>query len=126
MSKVYIPQVPMRFDAQAGQLVPKFDTLRQAQEFGELVVLIDQPMALAGRNECVDKIVTGLKDYGDGDFFLPMGSHFFMLIAAICIASKVDRINILEWNQRDQQYRRTEQKIKMMIGNPIPNRSIRR
>lgn len=108
MSRVFIPQVPMRFDPGVGSLVPKFDTLNAAKEYGELIVLIDQPMALSSRPECIAKITKGLMDYGEGDFFLPMGSHFFMMIAAICIANKTSRMHILEWNQRDQAYRRTQ------------------
>lgn len=114
MSRVFIPQVPMKFDPGAGMLVPKFDTLNAAKEYGELVVLIDQTMALSGRPDCIDKICRGLSDYVEGDFFLPMGSHFFMMIAAICIANKTTAINILEWNQRDQSYRRTEVKTSQL------------
>jgi len=46
-----------------------------------------------------------LADFKDSDFFLPMGSHFFMMVAAM-VLSRRDTVQILEWNGRDAQYRK--------------------
>lgn len=114
MNRVFIPQVPMRLDPNHG-MVPKFDTLEQARKFGRLVVLIDTPMSYANRPECMEKIKNGLLDYGPQDLFLPMGSHFFMMVAAIIISKTVNSLNILEWNGRDQQYRKSVIDVKALM-----------
>lgn len=110
-SRVFIPQVPMKFDPNAGGMVPKFDTLSEAKQFGKLVVLIDSPLSFASRQECTDKIRSGLSDYNNDDYFLPMGSHYFMMLAAIIISNKVNVLRILEWDSRYRQYSKTETAI---------------
>lgn len=101
----------MRFDEGQGCMVAKFDTLASAKDYGDLRVLVDSSLATSTRQDCIDKIVIGLADYNDDDFFLPMGSHYFMMIAAVVISRKVQMINTLEWNGREKQYRRSLTKL---------------
>lgn len=102
--RVFIPQVPMRIDPRSDKMAPKFDTLEEASEFGDLVILVDQKLAFAGRSQCIAKIAYELRDYDAYDLFLPMGSHYFMMVAAIIISNKVNAINMLEWSSRDRKY----------------------
>ena len=111
--RVFIPHVPMKFDPNVG-MVPKFDTLQDASDYGELIVLIDAKMAIAGRPECLAKLKHGLKNFSPEDFFLPMGSHYFMMMSAIIIASKVDDIQILEWSTRERCYKVTRTSLNGM------------
>lgn len=104
--KVFIPHVPMKFDPNIG-MTPKFDTLHEASDYGELIVLIDSKMAISSREDCLSRIKIGLRDYNDDDFFLPMGSHYFMMVSAIVISTKVDTLQVLEWSARERCYKLT-------------------
>lgn len=110
--RVFIPQIPMKMELGTSRLVPKFDTLDAAKEYGDLVVLVEHHLAFAGRKECIDKIVYELRDYHEDDYFLAMGSQFFMMIAVIVLSSKVSKINMLEWSSRERQYTRSTVDVK--------------
>lgn len=103
--RVFIPQVPTRFDPDKGKTVPKFDTLQQAEKFGKLVVLLDKNSDVWDPNSCMAKLRLGLKDFAESDFLLPMGSHHFMMWSAIAIARMgVRRLQTLQWHSRNNEY----------------------
>lgn len=112
--RVFVPQIPMKMELGTSRLVPKFDTLDAAKEYGDLVVLVEHHLAFAGRKECIDKIVYELRDYRDDDYFLAMGSQFFMMIAAIVISNRVPHVNMLEWSSRERQYIRSTVDVKQL------------
>ena len=95
----------MVFNKEQYRTVPKFDTLRHAREFGELVVLLDRNSDVWDPNSCMDKLRLGLKDFSESDFLLPMGSHHFMMWSAIVIAQLgIRRLQTLQWHSRNNEY----------------------
>lgn len=113
--RVFVPQIPMMTEPGTARLVPKFNTLEAIKPYGDLVVLVEQHLAFAGRKDCIDKIVYELRDYRDDDYFLPMGSQFFMMIAAIVISNKVNEIQMLEWSSRERQYTKSITNVGQLI-----------
>jgi len=103
--KVYIPQVPMVYDRDKRQTVPKFDTLEQAREFGDLVILLDKNNDVWNPDACIEKLKKGLKNFTAHDYLCPMGSHHFMMWSAmILMAQRINPLQTLQWHSRNGEY----------------------
>jgi hypothetical protein len=104
--RVYIPQVPTRYDPVLRRTVPKFESFDKAQEYGELVILLDRNSDVWDSDACIAKLTEGLSEFDyKKDFLLPMGSHHFMLwTAMILAASKIPNLQTLQWHSRNNEY----------------------
>lgn len=112
MSKVYIPQVPQHFDTAAGKMVTRFNTLDQAEKFGELVILLDRNDDVWNPDAVLAKLERQMRSFRDTDFILPMGSYPFMMWVGMIAMSKVnDYVQHLQWHQRERSYRVVKTKV---------------
>lgn len=105
-ARVYVPQIPTRYDPELRRTVPKFDTFKHAEEFGELVILLDRNNDVWDSDACIAKLQEGLLafDYKT-DFLLPMGSHHFQIWAAMILtAMKIPTLQTLQWHSRNNEY----------------------
>lgn len=102
--RVFIPQVPTRFDPLQHRTVPKFDSMDQAKVFGDLVILLDRNNDVWDPQSCIAKLRRGLIDFNwEKDFLLPMGSHHFMMWSAMLL-SRSPKLNTLQWHSRNNEY----------------------
>ena len=103
--RVFIPQVPTRFDPVLHRTVPKFDSLQYADKFGELVVLLDRNNDVWDPAACIAKLRLGLESFKSSDFLLPMGSHHFQIWTAMVLATrKINPLQTLQWHSRNEEY----------------------
>ena len=109
-SRVFIPQVPSRFDKSTGLWIPSMD-LSAAQLFGDPVHLMP-PEAHSNRLP-MEAIIAVLKEkmetFGRADFLLCCGAPAISHAAAIIASQKCDgRIRILEWDKFQRGYKAIE------------------
>lgn len=104
--KVFIPQVPQHFDDTKQKMVTRFDTLDQAEKFGELVILLDRNDDVWNPDAVLAKLERQMRGFKDTDYILPMGSYPFMMwTAMIAMSSVKNYMQHLQWHQREKSYR---------------------
>lgn len=112
MSRVFIPQVPQHFDDTAGKMVTRFNTLDQAEKFGELVILLDRNDDVWNPDAVLAKIERQMRGFKDTDYILPMGSYAFMMWTTMVATSHAaDYLQHLQWHQREKNYRVIKTKV---------------
>lgn len=97
---VYVPQEVM-YKNERDMMVPKFN-IYQAEEFGEIKVLLPYGNVSMAPQPMVAKLRQQLKNFNDGDFILPMGDPA-VIGAAIAIAADFNqgRVQLLKWRGRN-------------------------
>lgn len=86
-------------------MVQKFNTLDKAEAFGKVIVMMDRNDDVWNPQSCVAKLKRIMRTFSDEDYLLPMGSHHFMMWAAIVAASKIkNELQSLQWNMRNENY----------------------
>lgn len=111
-TRVYIPQVPQHFDESQGKMVTRFNTLDQAEQFGELVILLDRNDDVWNPDAVLAKLERAMRTFNDDDYILPMGSYPFMMWTAMVAMSKArNYVQHLQWHQREKNYRVITTKI---------------
>lgn len=106
--RVFVPQIPTRYDTALRRTVPKFEGLDKAERFGELVVLLDRNNDVWDPAACILKLSKGLLTFSESDFLLPMGSHHFMMWTAMVLTSRkanpIRTLQTLQWHSRNEEY----------------------
>lgn len=105
MSRVFIPQVPMKIDKETSRVEQRFNTLDKLAPFGEVVVLMDRNDDVWNPDACLAKLRRGLRSFGEEDYFLAMGNHLFCIWAAIIASESVDVMQNLQWSPREGCYK---------------------
>ena len=105
--RVFIPQVPARFDKATGLWIPSVD-LSAAQLFGDTVHLLP-PDAHSNRlpmSSIISVLTEKLADFSRADFLVCCGSPAISHAAAI-IASQRNggQLRILEWDKFQRGYK---------------------
>lgn len=114
MPRVFIPNVPTRFDPLMEDRVPSLD-LRKATEFGTLVELSDRVTRVT--THTVDWLASQIKerieaaDYDQDDFLICVGDPALIGAAFHYIGSRWGRINLLRWDKIQNEYQLLEIKL---------------
>lgn len=106
MPRVFIPQVPSRYDAGAGQRVPSVN-LRPAAEFGELVPMLPSigMEAMLSPQPVTNKMKAALSDFTDQDFLLCLGDPTAIGIAfALAARANNGKVRVLKWLKQERRY----------------------
>lgn len=109
MSKVYVPNIPTRYDPITEGRVSAIN-LEPATKFGELVQLVpsDTDLSNDGISNALDLLGETLKDYGPDDFVLSAGDPI-LIAAAICYASDAaGDVKVLRWDRNNRRYQLLE------------------
>jgi hypothetical protein len=102
MSRVFVVTEPITYNN--GIPVPLFD-ISPAREFGEIVVLSEHNQSMAASVPMVRMLREKMKDFGDGDYILPVGDPVVIATVA-AIASDLNHgyFQMLKWNKRMRTY----------------------
>lgn len=100
--RVYVVQAQTRRN-DAGQTIPKFD-LSDAEDFGELVTLLDGRASPFKLGPVSDSLSHGLKDIQNQDFLLLVGNPVFIGLATAIASELVDSLRFLVWSGKEQRY----------------------
>lgn len=108
MSRVYIPQMPLR--KVEGQLVPAYD-VSSAGEHGELVELVGSSAKPWDKSVIYD-IAQKLENSSPDDFILMVGSPVMCAIAVGIMADMNDGlVKMLQWHGYEQRYNLVEVRL---------------
>ena len=98
--KVYIPQLPTRYDRATDTRVPSID-LNKAALFGELTVITVQPTPMEDAMEQIQAVAGSITP---DDLILAVGD-VALLVATAAIACRATGIaRILRWDKQKQDY----------------------
>ncbi len=105
MVKVYVVQQQFYLDRETGRSSPRFTTLDQVKEFGEIVELLNPSQTPFKTIEAIEELHRGLGGILVDDFLLPIGNST-LVSWAVAIASYYleGKIKILQWSVRDKKY----------------------
>ena len=101
---VYAVQEPMRRDHASGEMVPAVD-LRPAGQWGAIDILLPSSMHMVNTAPAVRTLRSKLRDFGDEDYILAVGSPG-AIGAAVAVAANMNRgrVKMLQWEKREKGY----------------------
>lgn len=105
--RVFVTQRPTRRDPATGDIVVTHD-LTPAAHWGELVYLLrDNENPFRDPDGTVEVIRAALNHHQVGfqDYLLLLGSPILIAVTAALVADRIGGLNMLQWNNRDQNYR---------------------
>ncbi|MGZ8364801.1 MAG: hypothetical protein ACXWWG_00650 [Nitrospira sp.] len=83
--------------------MPKYD-LTPAEDYGELVYLLDSTASQHRPHAVRNALVERLQSFTERDYLLPIGNPLFIGMASIVAAEFSPSIKFLLWSGRDNQY----------------------
>ena len=101
--KVYVPNLPMRWDAATRKRVPSFD-INAAAKFGEIVVMSEGSSNGETINRTIQAVQRKAEEITDNDLVLLMGD---VVVTAACLALVCDnnaKVNVLRWDKKKRVY----------------------
>ena len=104
MNKVYVPQVPSRYDQDIQSWVPTVN-LDPAKAFGKIEILLP-PEAGRMPPESLHKILLkGMEDITEDDWLLATGDPIITAIVTTIAVQKLDGLlRLLRWDKRAKTY----------------------
>lgn len=108
MTRVFVPQVPSRFDATLNAWLPTVN-LKPAERYGELVVMLPPHANRLGTAPLVTALRERMVTFGEDDWLVALGDPS-LIAAAACIAARRcgGRLRLLKWDRIASQYITTE------------------
>jgi len=106
MPKVFIPQLPTRFDKATGQRIPTIDT-NPAAKFGELVQMFG-PDVPKGKALAALSSADGAPAIGPGDSVLAVGDVALLAVVLVKAIERNGRATLLRWDSESKTYRPEE------------------
>ena len=110
-AKVFVPQVPSRYDSDIGRWVPTVN-LDPAKAFGELDVLLPPEAGRMPAEELVGILTGALENITERDWLLATGDPAVMAIAMTIAVRNLDGLlRILRWDKRSRSYEALEVRL---------------
>jgi len=104
IGKVFVPQVPSRYDISIERWVPTVN-LTPAAEFGELEILLPPEAGRMEPKEIQSVLSKKLENITENDWLLATGDPVVIGITAAIAASRLyGHLRILRWNKRQKNY----------------------
>lgn len=100
---VYVVQKQMRWDADRGELVPRFD-LEPARIFGDIEYLLSPNAAPFNPGPILEELREKLHGFSDDDHLLLIGNPCLIGFAVAVAADCNGRVNLLQWSGKDRRY----------------------
>ena len=99
MPKVFIPQMPSKFDHSTNLWIPTVN-INPARRFGELITLMPPAASRNSIEVCAAALEAGMADYGHEDCLVALGDPTLYAVAA-CIAVRKARglLRMLKWDR---------------------------
>jgi len=101
MPKVFIPQLPTRFDKATGKRVPTIDT-NPASVWGEVVVVYSDEVSVDIAISSVK--AEGVADIGRDDYIMAVGDIALLVNIVIAALGQNGRARLLRWQNNSNSY----------------------
>lgn len=104
MPKVYVPQVPSKYDTATKLWVPSVN-LDNAKQYGEILVMLPPNANRLHINPLITALREQMKDFGPEDYIVAVGDPS-LIAAASCIAVRRTNglLRILKWDRLSSSY----------------------
>ena len=104
MSKVYVPQVPSRYETTIDSWVPTVN-LDPAKAFGEISILLPPEAGRMAPKALQEILLKGLENITKDDWLLATGDPIITAIANAIAVQKLDGLlRLLRWDKRAKAY----------------------
>jgi hypothetical protein len=107
MSKVFIPQLPTRFDKATGARVPSID-VNPASQFGDLVMMFSD---IATRSAAIANVEWATQAILPDDYILAVGDVALLALTIVHTLRRNGRATLLRWDNDFREYRTEELKV---------------
>lgn len=104
MSRVFVPQVPSRFDVSVQLWVPTVN-LSPAEQYGEVVIMLPPDAARLHVAPLVTAMRERMEDFTEQDYIVAVGDPSLIAAAAVIATHKAHgKLRILKWDRMRAQY----------------------
>lgn len=110
MSRVFIPQVPSRFDNKINSWVPTVN-LDPAKDFGELKIMLPPEASRLKIDDIVRLLKKAMADYNGDDYVLALGDPMIIAIASAIADRAVSPLRVLRWDKISRSYQALEAQL---------------
>lgn len=110
MPRVFIPQIPSRFDRGINSWVPTV-SVDAAKEFGEIVVMLPPEASRLDANSIVTLLKTAMTNFGEDDYILALGNPMAIAIVAALADRASSPLRLLQWDKQTRRYQLIEATI---------------
>lgn len=105
MARVYVTQLPNRFDSATRALVPSVN-IAPATEFGEIVVMFPPRAPFFHTGELLKQLALHLESYNfdGGDCIVLLGDTTLMAAASAYLGKRFGKFKLLRWDRNLGRY----------------------
>lgn len=103
MSKVFIPQVPSRYDSRLGTWLPTVN-VQPAERFGEVNIMLPPEASRLETPSIVAALKRMMKDYGPDDYVVALGDPMIIAIASVLAERAAGTLRLLRWDRNTREY----------------------
>lgn len=103
MSRVFVPQVPSRYDVSASAWMPTVN-IDPAKKFGELKVMLPPEASRLELSSIVSMLKRMMTDFGPDDYVLALGDPMIISLAAVIAERAAGHLRLLKWDRMSRQY----------------------
>ncbi len=105
MKKVYVTQIPHRFDRDTRKFTPSVN-ISSAEEHGEVVVMLEPTASFHATEDITRQLRDKLKDYDyeAGDSIVFLGDPAIIALACAILSHKFGRFTLLKWDRSLMRY----------------------
>lgn len=107
MPKVYIPQVPSRFDAATRLWVPSVN-LQPAERYGEICIALPPNANRLHTAPLTQALKEAMKDITAEDYIVAVGDPSLIAAASVIAWRKTGKLRILKWDRMSSAYLNVE------------------
>jgi len=100
MRKVFIPQLPTRFDKATNTRVPSIDT-NPAAAFGELVTMYDSAVT---KGEAITDLRENGVAIGPDDYIMAVGDITLLVAVTMAAVKRNGKATLLRWSNAQNNY----------------------
>ncbi len=103
MPKVYLPQMPSRYDAKLRCWIPTIN-IEPAKQFGDVEVVMPPDAGRLGTDAMADAVMEAMQHFKEEDYLVGVGDPVIISLCAIAAADNVERIKFLRWDRMSGTY----------------------
>lgn len=104
MPKVYVPQVPSRFDTSVGMWVPSVN-MSPAARYGDMCIMLPPDANRLHVAPLVAAMKEQMKDFTEDDYIVAVGDPSLIAAAAVIATRKASGVlRILKWDRIRAEY----------------------
>lgn len=107
MSKVFLPQLPSRFDTTLRTWIPTIN-IDGAGKFGQVHVVLPPDAGRLGQSAMVEAVEKRMAEFEAGDYIVGVGDPAAIALCAIFAAQHSDHIRMLRWDRISRSYNQLE------------------